>query len=93
MERLRHSTFSFRSAAFFKTRFFPPQLELTENFLNSQKKLYTAFVGSLNSAAVQQQLQQEQQLQEQRKLLHELQKSSREQKKGSNSVKKVALHV
>jgi len=32
------------------------QLELTENFLNSQKHLYSTFVNSLNSAAVQQQL-------------------------------------
>ena len=32
------------------------QLELTENFLNSQKRLYSSFVNSLNSAAVQQQI-------------------------------------
>ena len=43
------------------------QLELTENFLNSQKKLYTAFVSSLNSAALQQQ-QQELILQQQQDL-------------------------
>lgn len=32
------------------------QLELTENFLNSQKRLYSSFVNSLNSAAIQQQI-------------------------------------
>jgi hypothetical protein len=35
------------------------QLELTENFLNSQKQLYSSFVNSLNSAAIQQQILEE----------------------------------
>jgi hypothetical protein len=51
------------------------QLELTENFLNSQKKLYTGFVNSLNTAALQQQqhelFQRQQQRHDQQQLLKE----------------------
>jgi hypothetical protein len=58
------------------------QLELTENFLNSQKKLYTAFVSSLNSAALQhqQQLQEQQQQQLlQQQLLQQQQQQQQQQ--------------
>ena len=57
------------------------QLELTENFLNSQKKLYTAFVGSLNTAALQQQQQELVERQQQQQELIQKQHQQQQQQK------------
>ena len=54
------------------------QLELTENFLNSQKKLYTGFVNSLNTAALQQQQQELLQRQQQRQVQEEQQQQQQQ---------------
>lgn len=64
------------------------QLELTENFLNSQKKLYTAFVGSLNTAALQQQQQELMQQQLKQQELVQKQQQQKQQQQQQQQPKK-----
>ena len=64
------------------------QLELTENFLISQKKLYTAFVTSLNSAALQQQQFLEQQQREQQQQQEVQREQQQQQQQQQQQMKK-----
>ena len=65
------------------------QLELTENFLNSQKKLYTGFVNSLNTAALQQQQQELIQRQQQRQVQEQQQQQQQQQQLANKKEKEL----